>query len=306
MATGVRNERAARGMRATVLAVAASTLLGLAKILAGWIGHSYALIADGVESIADLFASFVVWSGLRVAARPPDRNHPWGHGKAESLAALIVALALVATALGLAVQSVRQILAPHRAPEPWTLAVLAVVVLVKELMHRRLLRVGRETDSTSLAADAWHHRSDALTSLAAFVGISVAVLGGPAFASADAWAALAACAVILWNGGRLLRIATSEVMDEAAPADQVARIRAVAEAQPGVHAVETCRARKSGPGWLVDLHVEVDGGLSVREGHRIGHAVKDALLASEIGVLDALVHVEPAPHAAEDARIRGA
>jgi cation diffusion facilitator family transporter len=285
--------RASRAIRATIQAVLVSTVLALVKIASGWVGHSYALIADGIESLVDVVSSLAVWGGLRVAAIPPDRKHPYGHGKAESLAAMVVALGLLAAGLGLAVQSVREIMTPERAPAPFTLVVLLLVVACKELLFRRLARVGSATESTSLRVDAWHHRSDALTSAAAFVGISIAVVGGEGYESADGWAALFACGIIGFNGVRLLRTAVSEVMDAAPPEQFERAIRAAAQAVPGVVTVEKCFARKSGPGWLVDIHVEVDGSLSVIEGHAIGHRVKDALCSSELKILDTLVHIEP-------------
>lgn len=289
--------RLSRGIRATIVVIVVSTVLAAVKISSGWIGNSYALIADGIESLLDIVASLVVMTGLRIAARPPDRDHPYGHGKAESLAAMVVAVALLSAGVAVAIQSVREILVPHHAPAPFTLVVLVVVVLVKEVIFRRLTAIGQELSSTSLSSDAWHHRSDALTSLAAFVGISVALIGGPGYESADDWAALAACAIILFNGQRLLRVSLAEVMD-AAPPDELERsIRTTARAVSGVVDVEKCLARKSGPGWLIDIHIEVDGALSVAQGHEIAHRVKDALIGSSIDVLDVLVHVEPAPGA---------
>jgi cation diffusion facilitator family transporter len=282
-------------MRTVLQTVVLSTLLAVLKTTAGLIGNSYALIADGVESMLDIVSSLVVWGGIRIAARPPDKNHPYGHGKAESMAAMAVALVLLSAAAGIAVQSVRQIVTPTQTPAPFTLIVLVLVVAVKELIYRRLVRVGKAIASTSMETDAWHHRSDALTSIAAFIGISIALIGGEGYESADAWAALVACSIIAFNGIRLLRKAVAEVMDTAAPEEVDREIRRIAGAVPGVAAVEKCFARKSGPGWLVDIHIEVGGSLSVSEGHDIGHAVTDALCSSDLGVLHALVHVEPEP-----------
>jgi cation diffusion facilitator family transporter len=287
-------ERAARGTRVTIQTVVLSAVLGIVKTAAGVIGGSYALIADGIESMLDIVSSLAVFGGIRIAARPPDASHPYGHGKAESMAALVVALVLLAAAVGIAVESVRALFQPRQAPAPFTLIVLVLVVATKELIYRRLTRVGRAIASTSLQVDAWHHRSDALTSAAAFVGISISVVGGEGYQSADAWAALVACVVIGFNGVRLLRTAVAEVMDAAAPSEISLGIRERAAAVPGVVAVEKCLARKSGPGWLVDLHVEVEATLSVSEGHEIGHRVKETLCDSDLGVLDVLVHVEPA------------
>ena len=285
--------RLKRGMRATVQTVLVSTILALIKVAAGFAGNSYALIADGIESMLDVVSSLVVWGGLRIALLPPDRDHPYGHGKAESLAAMVVALGLLAAAVGLAIQSVREIATPHHAPAPFTLFVLVGVVATKEWLYRRLARIGESTSSTAVRVDAWHHRSDALTSVAAFFGISVALILGEGYEAADDWAALVACSIIAWNGVRLLRCSIDEVMDTAAPDALLSAIRSRAEGVSGVAAIEKCLARKSGPGWLVDIHVEVDGQLPVIEGHAIGHGVKRALFDSNLGIVDVLVHLEP-------------
>jgi cation diffusion facilitator family transporter len=285
--------RTAPGIRVVLQTIVVSVSLAIVKIVAGILGHSYALIADGIESMLDVISSLTVWGGLHIASIPPDEDHPFGHGKAESMAALAVALFLLAAAAGIAVQSLREILTPHTAPAPFTLLVLALVVLIKELLFRRLLRAGETIGSTALKGDAWHHRSDALTSAAAFIGISVALIGGRGYESADDWAALFACGVIGFNGIRVLRAAVAEMMDTAAPPEVERQIRELARTVPGVVDIEKCLIRKSGPGWLVGIHVEVDGRKTVAEGHAIGHEVKDALVASDVGILDALVHVEP-------------
>ena len=292
--------QAARGMRAALMAMAVSGVLGAVKVIAGVAGHSYALIADGVESLLDIVSSIAVWGSLKVAAADPNHRYPYGYGKAEPLAGLVIAAGLVVVAGVLAVQSIHEIRKPHQAPAPFTLVVLIVVVAVKELLFRWLVRTGREIESRAMESDAWHHRSDALTSIAAFIGISIALWGGEGYEAADDWAALAACALIAFNGVRLFRNALREILDAAPPAEDLARIRDIAASVPGVTGIDDCRARKSGLGWLVDIHVEVDGEMPVREGHRIAHEVKDALLASDAGVLDALVHIEPSGHMGND------
>jgi cation diffusion facilitator family transporter len=283
----------ARGLQASGIAMATNIVLAVAKVATGILGNSYALIADGIESTTDVVGSLVVWSGLRISARPPDQTHPYGHGKAESIAGVMVALILIGAALFIALQSVREIRVPHGGPAPYTLVVLGLVMVTKEMLYRFVFTVGTELESTSLRGDAWHHRVDALTSLAAFIGISIALVGGEGYETADDWAALVACGVILYNGARLLRPAVDEVMDAAVPETVEAEVRALAEAVPGVQDVEKCRIRKSGLGLLMDLHVTVDGEMSVRAGHDIGHAVKDELMASELPVIDVVVHVEP-------------
>jgi cation diffusion facilitator family transporter len=285
---------AEEGLRAAAFSLTLNVCLAGVKIAAGVLGNSYALVADGIESTADILSTLVVWGGIRISRRPPDRTHPYGHGKAESMAAVFVASILLAAAVFIAVRSVQEIVTPHHAPAAFTLLVLVAVVLVKEGMFRFLSRTGARVHSSSLAADAWHHRSDALTSAAAFVGISVALLGGEGWESADDWAALAACTVIAWNGFRLLRPAVDEVMDATVPAETISEIRRLAAGVPGVVTVEKCRVRKSGLGYLMDIHVEVDPEIPVREGHAIGHRVADHLKGSRLPIDDVVVHVEPA------------
>lgn len=282
------------GARIALLGMAINFVLAIAKIAAGVLGNAYALIADGIESALDIGGSAVIWGGLKFAARPPDATHPYGHGKAEPLAAAVVAVGVIVAALALGVQSVREIFTPHHAPAPFTLVVLVAVVIVKELLYRSVIRLGRNVESTAVQTDAWHHRSDALTSVAAFVGISIALLGGPGWESADDYAALFACALIAFNGFRLLSPALHEVMDTAPRGDMCDKIRAAASQVSGVHEVEKCLVRKMGLNFYVDLHVRVDGAISVRDGHDIAHEVKSAIRATEPRIADVLVHVEPA------------
>jgi len=281
------------GARVALFGMIVNSIFALAKVFGGFFGHAYVLIADGIESGLDVAGSFVIWSGLKVAARPPDASHPYGHGKAEPIAAMIVAVGVVAAAVGLAIQSVREIFLPHHAPAPYTLVILVVVIVIKETLFRYVNRIGRDIDSTAVKTDAWHHRSDALTSAAAFIGISVALIGGRRWQSADDWAAIFACAVIATNGIRLLRPAFYEIMDTA-PRKIVKSVCSVASSVPGVMEVEKCRARKMGLDLYVDLHVGVDGNISVHEGHEIAHRVKAAIQQSNSRVADVLVHIEPA------------
>ncbi len=281
------------GLRIARLALLINALLAIGKIATGILGNSYVLIADGIESTADIFSSVVVWGGLRVSVLPADENHPFGHGKAEPVAGIIVSMILVAAGLLIAVQSVHEILTPHHPPAWYTLPVLVVVVLVKETMFRAAFRAGRSLESTALKSDAWHHRSDALTSAAAFVGISIALMGGKGYESADDWAALLACGVISWNGLRLLRAALDELMDASVSPEVVAHVRELAAAVEGVAAIDKCRIRKSGLHLALDIHVVVDGDLTVRRGHEIAHLVKDRLLASQHRINDVTVHIEP-------------
>ena len=284
----------ARARRWALWGALVNTGLSAVKILAGVFGHSYALIADGIESSLDIASSLVIWGGLRYAAKEPDRDHPYGHGKAEPVSALIASTALTGAALLLAVLSVREILAPeHAMPSAIGLGVVVVVIVIKEFMFRRVVAVGDEIGSNAMRADAWHHRSDAITSLAALVGILVARIGGPGWERADAWAALFACTVIGYNGYRLVAPALAEIMDTAPDPGIVEKIRRTADGVGGVAGVEQCRVRKMGLEFYVDLHIGVEGTISVTDGHEIAHRVKDAVRAAEPRVADALVHVEP-------------
>ena len=282
------------GARLVGIGIVVNTALAIIKIAAGIFGNSYALIADGFESSLDIFSSLIMWGGLKVAARPPDETHPYGHGKAEPIAAIVGSLAILAAAAGLSIESVREILTPHHTPAWFTLLVLVMVVIIKEGLFRVVSRAGEAAQSTAIKTDAMHHRSDAFTSGAAFIGISIALIGGRGYEAADDWAALFACGLIAFNGLRLLKPAVYELMDTAPPREVEERVRRVASAVPGVAEIERCRIRKMGLEFYVDLHVAVQGDISVREGHKIAHLVKDEVRAADSAIADVLVHIEPA------------
>jgi cation diffusion facilitator family transporter len=298
LAADVVRQDAERGIRAAQVGVLANAALAVVKLVAGVLGHTYALVADAVESAGDVVGSLVVWGGLAVAARPADDDHPYGHGKAEALAAAAVALMLFGAAVGIAVQAIREIRTPHRVPAPWTLGVLVAVVAIKWVLARRVRAVGTAIDSTAVKADAWHHLSDALTSGAAFVGISVAVWGsryrgGTGWEQADDWAALAASVVIAINGVLLLRPALHDLMDRMPGADVVAPVRHSAASVSGVLAVEKLAVRRSGMGYRVTIHVQADPALRLDDAHSLGGAVKAAIRAAVPQVQYVLVHMEP-------------
>lgn len=282
-----------RAARYAFFGIMANILLAMTKGIAGVVGHSYALIADAMESGLDIFASLVVLTGLKIAAAPPDEDHPYGHGKAEPLASIVVALGILTAAVVLAAQSIHEIMTPHHAPAPFTLGVLVGVVAIKEGLYRWLKYAGGQTGSSALVTDAWHQRSDALTSLAAFIGISVALFGGHGFEAADDYAALAACTIIAYNGLRLLRPSLNEVMDAAPDPGIEQEVRRVAQAVKGVQDLDLCKVRKMGFDYFVDLHVCVNGELPVREGHAIAHRVKEAIFQSNSHIRDVLIHIEP-------------
>jgi cation diffusion facilitator family transporter len=286
-------DRAHKGARLVVRGMALNATLAVIKITGGIVGHAYALVGDGVESLSDIAISILLWAGFQWAARPPDKDHPYGHGKAEAASGLITSLVVVTAGAGIGWHAIAEIRDPESTPRWWTLVILAGVVATKVVFSRRLDKVGRDTESTALGAEAWHHFSDAMVSAAAFTGISIAVVGGPKYAAADGWAALIASVAIVYNGLGIFRKALNEVMDIAVPAERLDEIRSIASHVPGVASLDKVRVRKSGLSYLVDIQVRVDGGLTVREGHDIAHVVKDTLLASRLRVTDVTVHVEP-------------
>lgn len=281
------------GIQAAQLGLLVNALLVVTKLIAGIVGNSYALVADAIESSTDIFSSLVVLQGLRVASRPADEMHPYGYGRAEPLAAGVVALMLLAAAVSIAILAVREILTPHHAPAAFTLIVVAGVVVIKEVLFRRVFHVGHELESTAVKADAWHHRSDALTSAAAFVGISIALWGGPGWESADDWAALVAAVIIAANGLRFLLAAVNDLMDRTPDVALLAKIEETARSVEGVRATEKLRVRKLGVDYSIDLHVQADPALSLHDAHIVGGKVKSAIRAALPAAKDVLIHMEP-------------
>jgi len=273
--------------------IVVNAMLAGVKILTGILGSSYALIADGIESINDIVASSVVLVSLKVSSKPPDEDHPYGHGKAEQLGALFSSLSLLAAGATIAYQSIGNLIERHTSPAWFTLPVLAVVIVTKELLSRYALKKSAETTSSALKSDAWHHRTDALTSAAAFLGILISLIGGEGYEKADDVAALIGCFIIGFNGFALFRSALHENMDGAPSADLLSRARTAAEAVEHVRFVEKLRMKKSGLGYFMDLHVQVEGAMSVEDGHRVAHAVKDAIMTAIPTVHDVVTHIEP-------------
>lgn len=280
-------------IRTTYLSIAGNATLAGVKGAAGFFGNSYALIADAIESTTDIFSSFLVLLGLKYASRPPDENHPYGHGRAEPLITFLVVGFLITSATIIAYKSIQNIGTPHELPKKWTLLVLAPLIIWKEISYRLVVKRATETNSTSLRADAWHHRSDAITSIAAFIGISIAVFLGKGYESADDWAALFASGFIFYNSYLIFRPALGEIMDEHLYDDLVKDIRRVSLTVEGVLGTEKCFVRKAGMRYHIDLHATVDAAISVRRGHEIAHRLKD-VLKNEIPQLgNILIHIEP-------------
>ncbi len=292
-------ERSQEGGMLVLYGVGANATLAVVKIMAGIWGHSNALLADGLESALDVVSSVLIWGALIYAGKPPDEEHPYGHGKLESLAAVVGAIFLIAAGASVAVHSSLDLWQKYfgaggsQLPEPWTLVVLVVVIGTKEIFYRVLMGAGKRVGSSAMQADAWHHRSDAITSIAAFVGISVALIGGSAWQSADDWAALFSCGIILVNGFAMLRRGVGEVIDEQVSPELAGKILSIACEVANVSSAEKCRVRKSGLTLIADLHIRVSPELSVRQGHDISHHVKDRLMDSGLQLSDVTVHLEP-------------
>ncbi|KAB7529310.1 cation diffusion facilitator family transporter [Flagellimonas olearia] len=287
-------------IRTTYFSIIGNASLALIKGLAGFFGNSYALIADAIESTTDIFSSLLVLFGLKYAKRPADENHPYGHGKIEPLITFLVVAFLVTSATVIAYESIQNIRTPHKVPKPWTLIVLGCIILWKEISFRIVIKKSKETHSSSLRADAWHHRSDAITSIMAFIGITIALVFGKGYETADDWAALLASTFILYNSYLIFRPALGEIMDEHLYDDLLEEIREESIKVKGVVGTEKCFIRKAGMKYHVDLHAIVDGDISVKEGHDISHHLKDHLRSEIPNLGHVLIHIEPdTPHHTE-------
>lgn len=285
------NEQTA--IRTTYFSIVGNAGLAIIKGIAGFFGNSYALIADAIESTADIFSSFLVLFGLKYASRPADKNHPYGHGRAEPLITFLVVGFLITSATIIAYESIKNIGTPHELPKIWTLFVLIPLIIWKEISFQLVIRKAKETNSSSLKADAWHHRSDAITSIAALIGISIALYFGNGYETADDWAALFASGFILYNSYKIFRPALGEIMDEHLYDDLVADIRKVSLSCAGVVETEKCFVRKAGMKYHVELHAIVQADITVKFGHEIAHNLKDTLLNDIPQLGHVLIHIEP-------------
>lgn len=282
-----------KAIRTTYFSIFSSAGLAVIKGTAGYFGNSYALVADAIESTADIFASILVLFGLKYTSRPADSNHPYGHGRAEPLFTFLVAGFLIVSAVVIAYESIQNIRTPHDLPEPWTLGIIAVIIAWKEYSFRKVMAKAIETNSSSLKADAWHHRSDAITSVAAFIGISIACIMGKGYESADDWAALFAAVFILYNCYSIFRPALAEIMDENLYDDLEQQIRQISVMEPGILGTEKCWIRKAGLTYHIELHAIVDGDIPVRDGHILSHKLQDRLRKNFPELGNILIHIEP-------------
>jgi len=280
-------------IKTSFFSIFGNLLMVIIKFLAGFLGNSYALIADAIESSADVLSSVLVWVGLKYSSKPPDENHPYGHGRYEVISTFAVIGFLLISATVIAMESIRNIQTPHETPKAFTLYVLAGIIIFKEFSFQYVIRKSEISNSSSLKADAWHHRSDAITSVMAFIGISIAILLGEGYESADDWAALIASGIIAYNAFRIFRPVLGEISDEQLYDEMIDEIREISLNVPGVIATEKCHVRKMGMTFYVDLHMVVSGDISVREGHTIAHDLKNEIQKQIPEIADVLVHTEP-------------
>lgn len=292
-------KKAAAGQKLVLAGAIFNLILGTVKTAAGLLGHSIVLTVDGIESMLDVMTSLGTWFALGYASKPPDSDHPYGHGKAESLAAIISSLILWLLGIIIALFSIHRLInashgLPPHPPKSYTLVILIIVILFKEAFFQLIHRLSQKIGSTAMLADAWHHRSDMMVSLTAFIGITLSLFAGSSCENADSWAALVACGIIFYNATHIFRFSLAEIMDTRVSDQMEQTIIRLACEIPGVHSAEKCRVRKSGLALIVDLHIRVDGALSVREGHTISHEVKNHLVNAELSLEDITLHLEPA------------
>lgn len=288
------NSLSKKGLKTTLIGIVVSALLAIIKGVGGVFGHSYALIADAIESASDVVTSGMLWAGLKWSSKPPDENHPYGHGKVEALVAIGIAIALTIAAVIIVRDSILHILEPHKSPASYTLIILVAVVTTKELLYRYVLKTGDEINSLAVKADAFHHRSDAITSIAAFIGISIALIGGKGFEIADDFAALIAAGFIFYNAYKIGRTAIGELLDEAIEPELRIGVIETVEKMSNVVKVERCHSRKMGTAFHIDMHIWIDGNKTVTEGHDIAHNVKNLLFKKFPQLIDVHIHIEPA------------
>lgn len=280
--------------RLSMISLLANVSLAGVKLLVGFFGNSFALIADGVESLADVVSSMIVWTGVRISGKSADHDHPYGHGKAEAIAALFASVGLLVSAAFIGGHAILEIMTPHHVPALFTIPVLVGIVLVKEWLHCVLWRSGDRVGSGALKAEAWHHRSDSLTSLGVLIGICIAIFAGPGFEAADDVAALMVTGLIVFNAFRIARPSLDELMDKRVEDFRIDAIDRISRSIVGIECLETVVLRRSGRGFVVEIHMEVDPEMTIDEAHRLSHRLKDALLADgKLRLTHVVVHVEP-------------
>ena len=278
--------------RVTYVGALVNIFLTIIKIGVGVFGQSAALIADGIHSLSDLISDFFVIIAIKLGSREADHDHPYGHRRFETMATVLLGLGLVVVASGIAWDAVERLLDPTKllSPTKETLSIAVVSILANEWLFHYTKRVGDATRSKLLLANAWHHRSDAFSSVIVVIGIAAVLTGYP---MADAIAAVLVALMIAKMGVSLVLESINELVDSALPEQMVTDIRRVIKQTPGVQSIHLIRTRRMGEDAHVDTHIVVDARISVSEGHMIGDAVRDRLKAEFDDVVDVLVHIDP-------------
>lgn len=305
MTAGPAQPERAAGVQLTWLGAVVNLGLTALKAAVGWLGHSQAMLADAVHSLSDLVSDVLTLLGLRLGGRAPDANHHFGHGRLETLTAIVVALLVVVVALGMAIQALGALMAGRASIPSWpVLPVAAVSVAAKEMLYRLTMRVGRRARSQLLMANAWHHRSDALSSVAVLVGVG-AVLVKPEWHILDQLVALLVSALVLKVGLSIAWQALAELTDRAPPEDILADIRACITRVPGVLGAHDIKVRSIAGLYQMHAHVVVDGGMTVQQGHDIADSVRNCLYRDIVGMSDVTIHIDPSPGQVGEAGGRG-
>ncbi len=283
------------GQRVAALGMAVSAVLAIVKIAAGIAGHSTAVVADGLESTGDVFASGFVFLGLTLAAIPADENHPYGHGRVETLTGLLIGLFLTAGGALISYISLQSLGRPHAPVAPFVVYPLLASLVAKAALAVYKFRNGRQLKSDALRADAWNDAMDSVSAAAALIAVGLALADPLHFMEADRYGGFIVGLIVVTTGARVAYDTAMQLMDTMPGDDLMNEVRAVARSEPGVRGIEKCFARKTGLRYHVDLHLEVDPEMTVRRSHEIAHLVRERILARLDWVADVLVHVEPAP-----------
>jgi cation diffusion facilitator family transporter len=285
------NMRYQQGKKISIISLLSNTLLALLKISIGFFANSKALIADGFHSVSDMASTIIVMASIKFSETPADKNHPYGHEKAEALGTNILAVILILTAFFLGRDAVSTIMSGNISePGSWALFAASISIIVKELLYRFTIKIGEEINSRGLIADAHHHRSDAFSSIAALIGIGGAKLG---FVFLDPLAGLVVAFLILKVGYEIMRDTSYELMDGRPAKEKINQIREFAASINGVIEIHDIKLRSYGPNYIVDLKIVVEDQLSVVEGHNIACKVENEIINNSVDVKDVLVHVDP-------------
>ena len=289
------------GRRLAIVSVAGSAALAILNVTVGLFSDSTSVVAAGLEFAGDVLASLIVFLGMLMASRPPDEDHPYGHGRFEILAGLLVGLILILAGFGICLHSLDKVGDVHAGPGVMAIWALAVSMVVKSILAWSKFRVGRRIGSAALVADAWNDSVDLLSCMTALAAVALTIYDPQRFLAADHYGGFAVGIIVVATGVRVVRDTSLELTDTMPAAHVLTQIKGIAMEVPRVEGVEKCFARKTGLQYHVDLHIEVQPTLTVAQSHYIAHKVQDRIVQRMPSVASVLVHIEPTP----DGRIEG-